>query len=270
MLAYTLGLQHAQLSPPYPRDAPLVVVDDCALTGNRFGRFMKHCESSQLIFAPLYSHRDVRAAIEIQEPRVVACISARELHDHAPARRGRDYADWQERWAARSEPPCYWLGEPEHVCFAWSEPDIGIWNPVTGCEEPGWRLAPPEFCLKNRLAAGTASAGIQVQPAGKGPLKPSPDVVFGDLKGEIVLADIRTGRCYQLADMAAAMWRAIIEFGDLEEIEAVLLQQYAVDEPVLRADLSDFAERLLTSGLLQHGDGAVLAHSTGVIGSSAG
>src|SRR5215203_3670477 len=63
MLAYALDLERAQLEPPDSPDRPLVVVDDCAFSGVRFGQFLARCESRRVVFAHLYSHPDLRTEI---------------------------------------------------------------------------------------------------------------------------------------------------------------------------------------------------------------
>ncbi len=256
MLAYALGLEQDQLKPPHPPDVPLVVVDDCALTGARFGRFLAQCTSRQVVFGHLYSHADLRAALEAQEPRVISCVSARNLHDHGPERLGDKYPAWRERWLARMPPPRYWIGQPDHLCFAWSEPDRVVWNPVTKRVESAWHTVPPELCLKNRLSTftGAVTIPIQVQPSGKGPLRPSEQAIFAELKNEIVVGNPRTGQSFALTDVAADMWRAIVEFGNLEDVTAAMLRDYDVDSAVLEADLHAFVGTLLTRGVLERND----------------
>ena len=251
ILAYVLDLPHSQLDPPHPRDVPVVAVDDCALTGSRFGRFLSNCESRRVIFAHLRSHPDLRAAIQAREPRVLACVSARDLRDHAPAHLGEDYEAWRERWLARSGNSCYWVGQPDHVCFPWSEPDIGIWNPVTEREERGWRLVPPQFCIKNRQSHASKPVRVQMQPEGTGPLKPSDDVLFGELEGKLIVANVKTGATVGLTDVAADMWRAIVAGGQLDEVSATLRQTYEVNESTLRGDLDRFVDELLAQDFLR-------------------
>lgn len=254
MLAYVLGLERRQLEPPHPADVPLVVVDDCALSGTRFGRFLLNCENHEVIFAHLYSHPDLRAAIEAQEPRVAACLAAGDLRDHGPEHLGKDYAAWRKRWRERLEGPRYWIGQADHICFAWNEPDWRFWNPVTQRVEGGWRIVPPELCLKNRPAAGSKPLSVQVQPEGNGRLRPSEQVLFGESEGQIVIANLDTGQSFGLADVAADMWRAIVKERSLEDAAVSLLRSYDVDEATLRADLRRFADDLLMRGLLEEHD----------------
>jgi hypothetical protein len=169
MLAYVLDLRPAQLAPSPPSDVPLVVTDDCAISGVRFSDMLDRCENRQVIFSHLYSHPDLRIAIERREPRVLACVSAQDLTDYAPAYYGDQYEAWRERWRQRPNPG-YWVGQPDHVCFAWNEPDTVFWNPVAQQAESAWRLLPPELCLKNRRKFAPEDARVQLQPEGKGPL----------------------------------------------------------------------------------------------------
>ena len=251
LLAYILGLPRSQLETPHPPDAPLVVVDDCALSGVRFGGFLERCESRRVVFAHLYSPPELREAIETREPDRVTCLSAHDLRDHALENLGEEYPAWRERWLKRMDRHGYWVGQPDHLCFAWNEPDTGFWNPVTEKEESGWRLAPPELCLKNRPAPGAKPVPVQVQPRGKGPLKPSSRVLFGELEGQIVVGDLKAEESFVLSDVAADMWQAIIKYGNLEDVAETLSKDYDVDGTALRADLRNFIDDLLYRGLLE-------------------
>ena len=254
MLSYALGLRHAQLEPPHPPEAPLVVVDDCAMSGYRFDQYLARCESDQVVFAQLYSHPELRAAIEARQPRVIACLGARDLRDHAPEMYGEDYPLWRERWANRFRATGYWLGQPGHLCFPWNEPDVTAWNPVTKKMERGWRLVPPELCLKNRPAYGAKPVTVQVQPEGTGPLRPSGHVLFGEFEENVVVGNIESGFSFTLTGVAAEMWKAIVERGDLDQAASSLAGEYDVEPRVLRADLRDFAEDLLARNLLELAD----------------
>ncbi|MEW6636304.1 MAG: PqqD family protein [Actinomycetota bacterium] len=252
MLAYVLGLPQMQLEPPHPPDRPLVVVDDCALSGVRFGRYLERLENRRVVFAHLYSPPELRRAIEDGERREVVCVSARDLQDHAPGRLGDEYPAWRRRWMDRMDERGYWVGQPDHVCFAWNEPDVGIWNPVSGREESGWRLLPPELCLKNRPSR--TPIPVQVQPAGAGPLRPSPGVLYGELEGRILLGHLESGESFVLEDVAADMWRALVKHGSVDGASGALAPEYEVDGLALRRDLRDFAQDLLESGLLVSDD----------------
>lgn len=252
MLAYALDIRRDRLEFPHHVSEPLVVVDDCALTGLRFRHFLKKCPSSQIIFAPLCSHPDLRTAIRAHEPRVIACLSPQDLHDFAPKQLGSAYAAWRERWLTRS-PDAYWVGLTDHVCFPWSEPDVGIWNPQTGREEAGWRLVPPELCLKNRRTPRRLPSRLQFQPLGPGPLRAAPHVLFGELRSQVVVANVATQESFALAGVAADMWTSIATLGDAAEVLVSMKQKYDVEEERLAKDLEQFVGNLLERGLLEMG-----------------
>ena len=233
-------------------------MDDCAFSGVRFGEFLARCESRSVVFAHLYSHPDLRTTIEAREPRVEACVGARDLRDHAPEREGAGYLAWRAEWLARLDgEPGYWIGKPDHLCFPWNEPDFSIWNPVTERLEHGWRVVPPELCLKNRT--NTRPIPVQVQPQGPGPLRPSEHVLFGEFEGEIVVGNTETEASFTLAGVTADMWRTIVSHGNLDAAVTSLAGKYDVDVDTLRADLLEFSEQLLALDLLEDGGAAARA-----------
>ena len=255
ILSYILKLNPRQLSDGntnegVPVEGPLVVVDDCALTGLRFGQFLKQFPSQEVVFAHLYSHPDLRQSILEQEEQVVACLSAHDLHDYAPEQKGSAYEAWRQRVSARSHDQCYWVGLTDHICFPWNEPDFALWNPVTEREEPGWRVLPPDLCLKNRVAIGEEPLPVQIQPEARGPLKPPADVLFGTLTNELIIGKAETGVSYTLEGTAAAMWQAIIRQGNIDDVVADLLERYDVERTALRADVADFVAQLQEIELL--------------------
>jgi hypothetical protein len=253
MLSYLLHLDPAQLDPPAAPDTPTVAVDDCAFSGARFGRFLDGSTSHDVVFAHLYSHPDLRSAIEAAESRVQACVAARDLHDYALERLGAEYLAWKDRWKERSGESRYWFGQPELVCFPWNEPDGGFWDPFTEHIERSWRLVPPEYCLKNRPSPDAEPLPIQVQSESSGELMPSKRCLWGELDGKILLADLDTGDSLGLDEVAGDMWRAIVEHGTNPEAVDSLLRIYGTDEATLQTDFHEFAQKLIDLGLLQTG-----------------
>jgi hypothetical protein len=249
MLAYALGLDRRQLTYPASNDMPLVVVDDCSLTGKRFADFIENCQSDKIIFATLFSHPDLRSAIEEREPRVLACLSAHDLQDHWSELSEEGYDEARKKWLSRLKGKRYWFGQTDHICFAWSEPDRLFWNPVTEKVESGWHLLPPELCLKNR--SDSKPIPVQVQPEGNGPLRPSERVIFACQDGQIIIGDLVTKESFRLDGVAADMWNAVIETGEAEAIVDNLANEYDVDEITLRSDLQAFIDDLLVRGILE-------------------
>lgn len=250
ILAYVLGLEQAQLETPDTTDKPLVIVDDCALTGSRFARFVNRFQNRHLVFSHLYSHPNLREAIEGREKQVVCCVGARDLHDYAPELFGATHARWREHWMSHAGGPRYWIGNTEHLCFPWSEPDRAVWNPVAEQVERGWPVVPPDLCVKNRTTHD-GLVPIQVQPEGQGPLRPSSRVLFGEYEERVVVGDMAGESSVSLTGVAADMWRAIVQHGNLEDAVASLAREYDIDSATLRVDLQGFVEALIDRGLLE-------------------
>nr|MBC7244662.1 PqqD family peptide modification chaperone [Chloroflexota bacterium] len=250
MLSYVLDLKPENLLS-LPVDVPLVVVDDSAYSGARFAQFLHSVSNERVIFAHLYSHPDLRAAILREEPRVVACLAAQDLRDLAPERYSpeSEYLAWKERWRQRAKRPVYWMGLPEMVIFPWSEPDRPVWNPVSEQVEEGWWLTAPDRCLKNWARLGVPPRA-QAQPT----LRSPDEVAFHFDDEKVVLCNLRTEQVYGLEGVAADMWRALVGYGDLEVAAQHLASLYEVDEQRLWSDLQTFASELLAKELLERID----------------
>lgn len=250
LLATRLGLRHDQLlpSPDAALDPgeTLVVVDDCAVSGARLARFLEGCPgASPAVFACLYSPTALRPALEAAEPRLLAVLSAAEL-------RAEEFAPGLVA-TLPAEPGVrrFWWGSPETLCLPWNEPDRLVWNPVAGRYDQSWRIVPPELCLKNGPAPGVAPVPIQIQPEARGPLKPSPRVVHGEITGRVAVCDLEAGRCFRLDGVGSDLWRDIVRHGGLEAAVERLGKDYDVSAEQLRNDALRFVRELLQRGLLE-------------------
>jgi hypothetical protein len=248
MLAYRLGLRRSQLEAPHPPDVPTVVVDDCSITGLRFGQWLRQSPSHRVIFAHLYSHPDLRAAVVAREDRVQACIGARDLTDHAPERLGADYDAWREARLERSEGR-YWAGQIGRIAFAWSEPEQAFWNPVTKRMERSWSLVPPRLHSRNRKGVGIPAIPVQVQQEPRGAFHPAPNILWGEIDGEVVVGDVDSELSFTLGGVAADMWRAVLQRSTADAALAALLEDYDVDAATLSADLQHFIREMRSRGV---------------------
>ncbi|MCL7960323.1 MAG: PqqD family peptide modification chaperone [marine benthic group bacterium] len=260
MLAYLLDLRADQVGDPLPSESgenggnsPLVLVDDCSLSGLRFAETLERLNGSSVIFAHLFSHPQLRDAIRDREPRVVGCYSGGDLRDLCDESLEEDRAAWEERWRERSGGRAYWIGLPEHVCFPWNEPDITIWNAETESEEAPWRIVPPEFCLKN----GPVVPGLvrlQEQPACQGGGRPADATVFARFEGEVLAANVETGRAFSFPGIAGEIWMALVGGASPSLVVDALATEYDVESTRLRADVDSVLERALELGLLRRVD----------------
>ncbi len=227
----------------------VIAIDDCAISGLRCAEFLAEETAERVVFAHLYSHPDLRAAVERREPRVQACLGARDLADYAPEDLGAEYDMWKSDWESRSDQRAYWAGHPEHICFPWNEPDITVLNRAANRTEAGWRVVPPDSCVKNRHRPNPQIV-VQIQSAGSGEIQPSPSTLFGELAGKVLVANVDSGECIQLEGTAADMWRAVLQHEDLDQATRSLCDLYAVGENELRPDLEELIASLTDKGML--------------------
>lgn len=248
ILSYVLNLPVRQLGAGQDSGAPLVVVDDCSLSGARFAEFLHEEKRRPIIFAPLYSHPDLRAAILKDAPDVIGCLSARDLKDLAPEvyPTAKAYNAWQKRWQARSKSKLFWIGLPELVIFPWNEPDRPVWNPNTSRVEDTWRLASPDRCLKN-----WGKLDMPPRLGTKATVRVPDQVAFAIQPDDVTLCNLEDGAVYGLGGSSAAIWRGLAAYGDIAATRDYLMELYVVDAERVTADIQSLVEALLAKGLLE-------------------
>ena len=78
------------------------------------------------------------------------------------------------------------------------------------------------------------------------------DTVFAqEVDGEMVLLDMKSENYFGLDEVGTSIWQAMQEDGGLQSVLNTLLEQYDVEEEVLKNDLIIFVERLEESGLIE-------------------
>ena len=78
------------------------------------------------------------------------------------------------------------------------------------------------------------------------------DTVFAqEVDGEMVLLDMNSENYFGLDEVGTSIWQAMQEKENLKEVFEVLLEQYEVEEDVLKKDLVAFVEKLKESGLVK-------------------
>lgn len=78
------------------------------------------------------------------------------------------------------------------------------------------------------------------------------DTVFAqEVDGEMVLLDMESENYFGLDEVGTAIWQEMQEKETLQEVLETLLEQYEVEEEVLKRDLLDFVEKLQESGLVE-------------------
>lgn len=82
----------------------------------------------------------------------------------------------------------------------------------------------------------------------------SPDALFQEVAGEIVLLDLRSENYFGLDEVGTRIWRLLETGINIGEVVQKLLQEYDVDQITLEADVNDLLEKLLEAGLIHYSD----------------
>ena len=251
LLAKILDLAAEQLELPSDDGQPLVVVDDCALSGECFARWLGGHGGQRVTFAHLYSDPALRRAVEGDE-RVLACIAARDLRAHdgpSPEKANLRTDLWQERLGSfRYRAACL-----DHLCFPWTEPRRTLWNSVRERAEAAWTLVPEEFRLRSRRPSFLPLPVYEAAPPAIGDLQPADGVLYAPLAGGLALANFEDGESCFLRGSAPQMWQAVVSTGDVGKALETLQEAYDNAPPRLATDLESFVESLLERGLLLGG-----------------
>jgi hypothetical protein len=263
-LAYLLDLPPERIAPSVDRSdspGPLVLVDDCALSGARIARELDRLLGSdrsadpgrRVIVAHLCSHPELRRAVEAAEPRVEACLAAADLAERADLP-SETREGFQERWRARLPGRRYWLGAVEPIVFPWSEPESVWWNARDERLEDGWRRVPPRRTLRARAELGLPPDAAGAEPAFD--LAPGtlwkldrPDAA-GDEEGDRLSLRSPDGGLFGFRGTALDVWRALLAGGDRAAAARRLTALYEVEEGEARRDVDELVDLLVERGLL--------------------
>jgi hypothetical protein len=82
-------------------------------------------------------------------------------------------------------------------------------------------------------------------------VRAAPGLLASPVGDEVALLHLDSGRYYGLSPTAACLWPRLQQPARVAELLAWLLDNYAVDEAVARADLLDLLGNLLRAGLIE-------------------
>ena len=221
----------------------------------RFRQFLKRIPTQTVVFAPLFAPAELCRDVEQHEERVVACVTGTPLRDRAPEELGESYPLWKSERRRLMGDHGYWVGRPEYIAFAWSEPETNFWNSQTEHFEASWNVVPPRLCLGRRVRIAETAGRFVVLPDSVGPLRPADRVLWAEMESAIALARLpddpsATASCFRLDGTAAAFWRAVVVSGSVDGAANELREQFDVDFEVLRRDLANFVATLQNDGIL--------------------
>ncbi len=79
----------------------------------------------------------------------------------------------------------------------------------------------------------------------------SPDQIFSDLGGEIVILNVASGVYHGLDEVGARIWHLLQQPQTVEDIRRTIEAEYEVDPELCRQDVSALLQQLLEAGLIR-------------------
>jgi hypothetical protein len=78
-----------------------------------------------------------------------------------------------------------------------------------------------------------------------------PDQISSDLNGEVVILNFQSGVYFGLNPVGARIWQIIQQPRTLDEIQAILLEEYEVEAEVCWQELQVLLQQLIHQGLVE-------------------
>ena len=84
--------------------------------------------------------------------------------------------------------------------------------------------------------------------------KAADGILFQTVANEAVLLNMDDNRYYGLDDIATRMWQLLMVHGDEDAVIGQMLEEYDVEEPVLRQDFAALVAEMEQNGLIKRVD----------------
>ena len=78
----------------------------------------------------------------------------------------------------------------------------------------------------------------------------SPEVLFQEVSGEMVLLDLSSESYFGLDAVGARIWGLLESGNSVGEVLDTLMQEYEVERETLEVDVGELLDRLLEAGLI--------------------
>jgi len=82
----------------------------------------------------------------------------------------------------------------------------------------------------------------------------SPEALFQEVGGEIVILDLKSETYFGLDEVGARIWQLMEEHGDMQKVYEAILDEFDVESGRLQADMTALFDELAKSGLISADD----------------
>ena len=81
-------------------------------------------------------------------------------------------------------------------------------------------------------------------------LTKNPEILWKEIDGEVVLLNPKSGDYFGLNSVGASFWERVGDGGSMDDITTILLEEFEVEEAILRNDLEDLIKKMEEKNLL--------------------
>jgi len=81
-------------------------------------------------------------------------------------------------------------------------------------------------------------------------VKLSPDALFQEVAGEVVIMDLKSESYFGLDEVGGRIWQLMQQHGDLQIVFEVMLDEFDVEPDQLEVDMKSLLGELTNSGLI--------------------
>ena len=238
MLSYFLPLEHHQLQ--YTENdvdtSPLIIVDDCAISGLRLAQQLKKFPNREIYFFTIASPRELRDSVNSKESRILDFKSVLDV---------KSYSTLDLNHASQ----CYWRGQCDTIIFPWSETQRSYRFNGQLSNVPLWKVAPNKLCLSAReKKQRIRTTEIKENPSSV--MSTPDDVLYHTDQGLTRILNVSTMKHYSLDSIGSTIWQSLLKNADLDNVLAELSSIYGVSKTKLNSDVQLLTQKLFNDGLI--------------------
>lgn len=238
MLSYFLPLKHHQLQ--YTENdvdtSPLIIVDDCAISGLRLAQQLEKFPNRDIYFFTIASPEKLRDSVKLKEARVLDFKSVVNIKSYSTLK-------------AQNTQQRYWLGQCDAVIFPWSETQRSHFSNGKLSNRPLWKIAPDKLCMSTK-AKKQAIKATEVKENQSAVLSTPDNILHFTDQGITKILDASTMKHYSLDAIGSDIWQSLLSNSNLDHALAELSATYKVSKTRLNNDMQLLTQKLIDAGLI--------------------
>ena len=228
MLSYILPIKHHQLQPFSDCDSPIILIDDCSISGFRLAQQLCGLKNKQIYFYTLVSPAQLRQAALAVQPRLRVFESAMDLNVYNN--------DSSGRMDARSNR--YWQGQCDAICFPWGETQRFYPSDSENKQTTLWPVSPLQKNLKSSLLEQKIPF-YAVTEAQDRAISTGQHILYYSKDNLTRIYNAESKQHYSLDGVGSAIWQSLLSHSTVDQTLEHLCSLFSVEKKRLEKDVKD-------------------------------